>query len=157
MCVCAECRFTSAMWTVNSTPMPTEAISMTTGMALSLMPIRPMMPNSSMVIMANINTCEGRWGDAVKMRSLQRQRIMKKQVISQTEMSRHVTWTCESFCLFTSHSLWPCAPHGIKLPTLGLKPSSKTFSFWVCSLSQNHSNMHVSPFLENNDFLFLIR
>jgi hypothetical protein len=46
------------MCTVNSTPIPTEAIRMTTGMALSLIPIRPMMPKSSTVIMAKIKTWE---------------------------------------------------------------------------------------------------
>lgn len=49
---------TRATWTVNSTPMPTEAMRMTTGMALSLMPISPMMPNSSTAIMARMDT----WG-----------------------------------------------------------------------------------------------
>lgn len=49
---------TRATWTVNSTPMPTEAMRMTTGMALSLMPISPMMPNSSTAIMARMET----WG-----------------------------------------------------------------------------------------------
>lgn len=38
--------------------MPTEAMRMTTGMALSLMPISPMMPNSSTAIMARMET----WG-----------------------------------------------------------------------------------------------
>lgn len=47
---------TRATWTVNSTPMPTEAMRMTTGMALSLMPISPMMPNSSTAIMARMET-----------------------------------------------------------------------------------------------------
>lgn len=42
--------------------MPTEAIKITTGMALSLMPIRPMMPNNSTVIMAKINT----WKEGVE-------------------------------------------------------------------------------------------
>ena len=51
---------TRATWTVNSTPMPTEAMRMTTGMALSLMPIRPIMPNSSTAIMARIETWEQR-------------------------------------------------------------------------------------------------
>lgn len=37
---------TRATWTVNSTPMPTEATRITTGMALSLMPRKPMMPKS---------------------------------------------------------------------------------------------------------------
>lgn len=61
VCVCESvcvlgALLTNAMWTVNSTPMPTEAMRMTTGMALSLMPIRPMMPKSSTVIMARMKT-----------------------------------------------------------------------------------------------------
>lgn len=47
---------TRATWTVNSTPMPTEAMRMTTGMALSLMPISPMIPNSSTAIIARMET-----------------------------------------------------------------------------------------------------
>lgn len=50
------CLLTRATWTVNSTPIPTEAMRMTTGMALSLMPIRPMIPKSSTVIIARMNT-----------------------------------------------------------------------------------------------------
>lgn len=49
---------TRATWTVNSTPMPTDATRITTGMALSLMPRKPMMPKSSTVIIARTST----WG-----------------------------------------------------------------------------------------------
>lgn len=50
---------TRATWTVNSTPMPTDAIRMTTGTALSLIPMRPIMPKSSTVIRARTVTCQG--------------------------------------------------------------------------------------------------
>lgn len=53
---------TRATWTVNSTPMPTEAMRMTTGMALSLMPISPMMPKSSTAIVARMETWGWGWG-----------------------------------------------------------------------------------------------
>lgn len=49
---------TRATWTVNSTPMPTDAIRMTTGTALSLIPMRPIMPKSSTVIKARTVTCK---------------------------------------------------------------------------------------------------
>ena len=53
---CDKRWLTIAIWTVNSTPMPTAAMRMTTGMALNLMLIKPMMPNNSTVIVAKINT-----------------------------------------------------------------------------------------------------
>lgn len=49
-------KLTRATWTVNSTPIPTEAMRMTTGTALSLMPISPIMPNSSTVISDSTST-----------------------------------------------------------------------------------------------------
>ena len=41
---------TRQIWTVNSTPSPTDTIRITAGTALSFIPMRPMKPNSSITI-----------------------------------------------------------------------------------------------------------
>ena len=50
-------RLTKHRWTVNSTPMPTDTTSMTAGTALNLIPIKPIMPNSSTTIIDSTATC----------------------------------------------------------------------------------------------------
>lgn len=47
---------TTAMWTVNSTPIPTLTIRMTAGTALRRMSDRPINPNSSTTIIVSTTT-----------------------------------------------------------------------------------------------------
>lgn len=44
---------------MNSTPMPTDTISVAAGIALSFRPISPMKPNNSIVIIPRTNICAG--------------------------------------------------------------------------------------------------
>ena len=55
-CTITKMTHTMHMWTVNSTPTPTERMSVTAGTALSLMPAKPMKPYTSTVIMAKTMT-----------------------------------------------------------------------------------------------------